>query len=177
MSDELARAERALEAYLNSDPSSGDAIDWPSCASRIREARIQSGLTLDEIAAQLNLPIAAYDDLERYDDEAFTVATIKTLRALGEVVGLQPGELLLGPEGRRDRTISAAQLSRTLHDSLERGGQTLDQFGDAIGWDLAPLLADPAKWDNQGVELLYLVSKQAQVDWLAVLAHPIRSAG
>jgi transcriptional regulator with XRE-family HTH domain len=172
MPDELTKAERALEVYAKSDPADGDEIDWPSCAARIRAARVEAGLTVDDIAARLELPFAAYDDLERYDDEPFTVASIGVLRTLGEIVGVPVGELLLGPEGRRERTISFAQVSRALHDFLERERQTADQFGDAIGWDLTPMLDDPDNWDDQNVELLYLVSQQLQVDWVAVLAHP-----
>jgi hypothetical protein len=50
-------------------------------------------------------------------------------------------------------------------------------LGEAIGWDLTPVLDDPDNWDDQGVELLYLVSNHLKVDWVAVLAHPTRSAG
>ena len=171
MSDELTKAERALDVYANSDPADGDEIDWPSCAARIRAARVEAGLTADDIAAQLELPFAAYDDLERYDDEPFTVASIGDLRTLGEIVGVPVGELLLGPEGRRERTISFAQLSRAVHEFLERERQTADQLGDAIGWDLAPVLDDPDKWAHQSIVLLYLVSKHVKVDWVAVLAH------
>ena len=170
MSDELTKAERALEAYSNSDPSSDD-IDWPSCAARIRAARVQAGMTVADLAARLGLPLAAYDDFERFDDEAFTVASIGDLRTLGEIVGVAVGELLLGPEGRRERTISFAQLSHALHDFLEREGQTADRLGEAIGWDLASVLDDPDKWDDQSIVLLYLVSKHVKVDWVAVLAH------
>jgi transcriptional regulator with XRE-family HTH domain len=171
MADEITKAERALEVYINADPSSGDEIDWPACAARIRAARVGAGLTLDETASRLNVPIAAYDDLERYDDEAFTVADLGLLRHLGGIVGIDAGELLLGPDGRRERAIPFAQLSGALHDFLKREGQTADQFGEAIGWDLRPVLDDPVKWDDQGVELLYLVSKHLKLDWVAVLAN------
>jgi transcriptional regulator with XRE-family HTH domain len=169
MSDELTKAERALEAYSDSDPSSDD-IDWPSCAGRIRSARVQAGMTAADLTARLELPLAAYDDFERFDDEAFTVASIGDLRNLGAIVGVPAGELLLGPEGRRERTISFAQLSRAVHEFLERERQTADQLGEAIGWDLAPVLDDPNKWNDQNIVVLYLVSKHVKVDWVAALA-------
>jgi hypothetical protein len=172
MSDELTKAERALELYSNSDPSSGGDIDWPSSAARMHDARVRAGLAADGIAGRLELPFAAYDDLERYDDEAFTVASLGVLRTLGEIVGVPAGELLLGSAGRRERTISFAQLSSALLDFLERERQTAAQLGEAIGWDLAPVLNDPGNWDDQNVELLYLVSTHVKVDWVAVLAHP-----
>jgi hypothetical protein len=166
MPEDRAKAERAIELYMSGD--SGD-LDWPPCSSRIREARLQAGLTSQETADRLRIPLAAYDDLERYDDEAFTAAKLGTLCSLGQLVGVSPAQLLLGDDGECDRHVSFEEISKALRRHLASQSMTVRQFSDSVGWDVRGLLENPANWRNEPVELLYEVCRRLKVDWVTAL--------
>jgi hypothetical protein len=85
---ERLRAEQAMDAIAHTtDPWT---IDWPSAASRIRNARLKAGLDESAIAGRMGCSVDSYCDLEAYDDEVFTVATVKNLVTLGKRLVLSP---------------------------------------------------------------------------------------
>jgi transcriptional regulator with XRE-family HTH domain len=90
--DERARAERAMAisaAQTDGQPVE-DEPEWPSAAARILHARLSAGLTHTEMARRLKVTVHSYDDLERYDDEAFTVLSLEQLLDLGKALNVDP---------------------------------------------------------------------------------------
>ena len=76
-----------------------ETLQWPSVRARIRQARLQAGLNEIEIARRLGISVEGYGDLEGYDDEAFTVVSLKHVADLGRILGVQSRVLLLGRDG------------------------------------------------------------------------------
>jgi len=48
--------------------------------------RIPTGLSDSEVARRLGLTVESYRDLERYDDETFSVISLRDLDTLGKIL-------------------------------------------------------------------------------------------
>ncbi len=170
---ERLRAERALDAIPRTDDS--QPLEWPAAAGRIREARLASGLKENEIADRLGLSVEAYGDLETYDDEAFTVATLGNLAMLGRVLSVKPSVLLLGPEAIDvEHTVTFSEIVERLTRRLADDHLTAEQLGDEIGFGVEPLLASPDSLWDYDVESLYGICTRLSVDWVAALPESSR---
>jgi hypothetical protein len=144
--------------------------EWPSAAARILHARLSAGLTHREVADRLKTTVHSYNDLERYDDEAFTVLSLEQLLALGKAFGVEPRVLLLGQEAApATSTITFSDISARLADWMAREGQTVGELGDRIGWNIEPILKDSEALWNFDVEGLYALCTAVDVDWVAAL--------
>jgi len=153
-------AEVAMDGRWSADLAELEERRWPPVASRIREARLRTGLSDTEVARRLGLTVDSYCDLERYDDEAFSVVSLRDLDALGRILGVQPRLLLLGPEAEGlKRSITEAEITTHLADKVSDSGQSIEQFGDAVGWDITELLSDPKTLWSFSVEGLYDLCK------------------
>jgi transcriptional regulator with XRE-family HTH domain len=60
----------------------------------IRARRVELGLSVLELATKADLSVAEYDDIEDYADEATTVAHVRKLKLICQLLGLQLLELL-----------------------------------------------------------------------------------
>jgi transcriptional regulator with XRE-family HTH domain len=169
---EQSRAERAMNvrAGTNADHPGPEKQQWPSVARRIREARLRTGLTDTEVAQRLNMTIHSYWDLEHHDDEAFTVASLANLTALGQILGVAPRFLLLGSGATEvNQTITFSDIAARLAERIATDVETVEQFGDSIGWDVSALLTDPQALWSYDVEGLYNIAKALGLDWVAAL--------
>src|SRR5262245_45053032 len=122
--NERAAAERAMRARSSqtAEAASPDDHEWPPVARRIARARARAGLIEREAADRLGLAWPAYCDLERFDDEAFSVVSFKTLAALGRLVGVELRVLLLGADGEGAPSLSFREISQRLVQRLEQDG-------------------------------------------------------
>ena len=80
---------RLAEVAMDARWSSLDELEqrqWPPVASRIQEARLPTGLSDSEVARRLGLTVESYRDLERYDDETFSVISLRDLDTLGKIL-------------------------------------------------------------------------------------------
>jgi transcriptional regulator with XRE-family HTH domain len=119
---------------------------------------VSAGVTHTEVARRLKTTVHSYGDLERFDDEAFTVLSLEQLLDLGKALNVEPRVLLLGEEvAASTSTITFGDIAARLADRIAREGQTIDEFGDRIGWDVEPVLKDPT------------ICTAAGLDWVAAL--------
>lgn len=65
-----------------------------STPERIRKARERCGLTPEEVADRVGLPVAWYYDLEAFSDGVLSTVSLAHLRVLGHVLGLEPAAIL-----------------------------------------------------------------------------------
>ena len=161
-------AERALQSIAGTDDA--DTVEWPSTAARIRAARVKRGLDEGVVADQLEMSVESYFDLESYDDEAFMVAALRDLVALGRILNVEPRVLLLGSEveGAR-RSVTFEEIAEGLRRRLATSGVAADTLSEEIGYDIEPVLASPdALWDYN-VDGLYCVCNALALDWVAAL--------
>jgi len=122
------------------------------------------------MARRLKVTVHSYYNLERYDDEAFTVLSLEQLLALGKAVSVEPRVLLLGVVALASTpTVTFKVISARLADRIAREGRTSEEFGDSIGWDVESLLKDPEALWNFDVEALHAICSAAGIDWVAAL--------
>jgi hypothetical protein len=158
--------------------SHSDEAEWPPVAKRIREARTPSGLTEEEMAHRLGLTYESYCDLELFDDEVFSVLSLAELKTLGEVLSAEPRVLLVADDAEAVHApVTFEQIAERLRARMRLDGTSAEQLSEAIGWDVAPVLADPeALWEFNVVGL-YDICKAVQLDWVAALPMITRSRG
>jgi hypothetical protein len=163
---ERLRAERAFDA-IDTDRR---PLDWPSAAGRIRDARSTVGLEESEIARRLGISLGSYSDLEAYDDEAFTVPTLRHLVMLGAIVGVDARVLLLGSEAKGiEHGFTFGDIVQRLARRLTEDRMTPEQMGNRIGFAVDRALTSPdALWDYD-VEGLYNICKTLDIDWVAAI--------
>jgi transcriptional regulator with XRE-family HTH domain len=163
-------AELAMDGRWSADLPELEARRWPPVASRIHEARLRTGLSDTEVARRLGLTVSSYCDLERHDDEAFEVISLRDLEALGRILRVQPRVLLLGSEAEGlKQSITEGEITERLGQKMLESGQSVEQFGDAIGWNIKELLGDPKTLWSFNVEGLYDLCKPIGVDWVTAL--------
>ena len=165
---ERSRAERALDAY--SVTTNVQSLEWPAAGSRIRTARLTSGLDEHEIARRLGITLYSYGDLEAYDGEAFNVATLRHLAMLGRILSVEPKVLLLGSEvSTIQRTITFDAIREGLAQRIADTGVTAEQLGDEIGFLIEAVLESADNLWDYDAEALYCICKVLGIDWVAAL--------
>lgn len=160
-------AEQALAIY---DLGSPREPIFPPVAARILRAREALGLTQDDVAARWGEQPSMYWDLELYDDEAFTVISVKQLQRLAAALGTSVSALLFSeepPPGFPGATY--AEVVARLRKKIAEDAVSSEDLSDRIGWELRPLLADPDTLGDLPIDGLRSVCRAAGVDWVAAL--------
>src|SRR5262245_16341592 len=105
------------------------------------------GLSAQTLAAALDITISWYDDLEMHDDELYQTLSLHQSGVLADQLGTTPFDLAR-PEGvTAPAPVTMSDVFAAITRELERTGETLDAFGDRIGWDLSKLRTSPdAAW-------------------------------
>lgn len=113
-------------------------------AENIRSARIRAGKTRAEVAAQLALNPAWYDDLEQRDGELAATLTLFQGVALAELFGLRLADLFgeTVPVGER---IALPELPERIHAHVAAKGMSLEVFEEQLGWELGPFMDAPVQ--------------------------------
>lgn len=162
-------AERAMTAYASDSDESG-AAPWPSAARRIAEARSRLGLSDVDVADRVGITIHSYYDLEAYNDEAFTVTSLAKLGELARVLGTSARFILVAEDANQPTpVITFDVISRRLSERLAQAATTPEAFGEATGWDVGGLLADPRSLAEWPVDGLYQLATALDLDWVAAL--------
>ena len=164
---ERAIAEQAIACY---EANETDDPVFPAVAQRIRLAREGLGLTQDEVAARWGQQPSMYWDLELFDGEAFTVISLHELQRLASVLQTSVNLLLFGEEPQRPLPIAIhADAVARLEARMAQEGLSAEQLSDRIGWDVAPLFADPVALGDLPIVGVWSVCRAVDVDWVAVL--------
>ena len=140
-----------------------------SPCDRIRAARQRLGLTPQQVARTMGLSALWYDHLETDPDEVFSNLSLAHIKALGQTLGLEPAEILVGdgtpPMERRDFRDVVVGLQRR----METEGLDAETLGERLGWEIRGILAAPDELWRFNVDGLRDVCQGVGVDWFAVL--------
>ena len=165
-----AVAERAIALY---EGNGAEEPPFPPAAQRIRQAREATGLTQGEVASRWGEQPSMYWDLELYDEEVFTVISVRELQRLSSALKTSVNHLLFGEEPPSPLPSTRyADVVVGLQARLSAGHRSVEQLGDEIGWDLEPLLTDPTNLGDLPIVGLWAVCRAANVDWVSVVNTP-----
>jgi transcriptional regulator with XRE-family HTH domain len=141
-----------------------------SANERMRSARERAGLTPEALATRIGITVPWYHDLEGDPEEASSTLSLAQLQTLASALGLPLRQILGGadapPAGAR---VSPGELVGELRRRVAASGRSVEEIGSQIGWDIAPLMQDPAHVWQCNVDGLKDVCAFAQVDWTALL--------
>lgn len=165
----VSRVE-ALEAAVGA--RSPEGYDRGPAAERIRAARERAGLIAIEVAGATNLGNDAYFDLEWDDDEAFEAISLDQLGRLAVKLGLTAVEIVR-PTGAAPvrEPIAMDDLITAIETRVRSLGESVDAFGDRVGWGVESALGDPrAAWHDWNVDGLQDICRELGFDWMRILA-------
>jgi len=121
-------------------------------------------------AERLDMTHASYWDLENFDDEAFCLLSLAELRTLGEMFGVEPRVVLLGPAAMSvEPSVTFTEIRSRLAARVSRDGCSTEEWGQRVGWEIGGVLADPAALWSFNVEGLYDICQALELDWVAAL--------
>lgn len=139
-------------------------------SERIRKAREKLGLSAEQVAEGLSLPVAWYRDLESYPDEVISNISLAHLQLLGGILGIDPRHILLGEKVSAPKERGNFQdVSTGLNRIMIEKGLDPDRLGEQVGWDVREVLIDSQELWNFTVDGLRDLCRAAEIDWLAVL--------
>jgi transcriptional regulator with XRE-family HTH domain len=161
-------------AILNSKLASALGVLMGSPSENVRLARARAGLEPADVALAVGLNEPSYYDLEAHDGEEVTgnislgmlSAIARTLRTT--TVELLEGHGAVGPASRRSPSV-LAELARA---RVAADGVTVDAYGDHIGWDVVPVLANPEHVWEYPFAMLHALCEDLGVDWKEFIDAP-----
>ncbi|HEX6533708.1 MAG TPA: hypothetical protein VF041_03875 [Gemmatimonadaceae bacterium] len=146
-----------------------------SPAERIQQARTRAGLDPATVAQTIGLPEGWYFDLEHFNSEVTGNISLDQFLRLAELVGLTPLGILEGPDyPEPNRRISLAQLVDLARQQMQSAGLSVDAYSDRVGWEMAPVFADPAYLRSYTVDALQGLCREVGVDWHKALPEKLR---
>jgi transcriptional regulator with XRE-family HTH domain len=142
-------------------------------SENVRLARTRAGLEPADVAQAVGLNKSSYYELESHDDEATTGISLGILRAVARTLGTTAVELLEGPDAVRPRSGQALSILVDLvRTRIASHGLTVDAYGDRIGWDVAPVLANPEHVWEYPFDMLHALCEDLGVDWKEFIDDP-----
>ena len=134
--------------------------------AKLLAARNRLHRTPDEMAKLLDIPVAAYYDLEAFDDELTTSLSMRQVAQLFNTLGVEPTTFF---ETDPTEALSSDGFVTKINEYLKTRQITIAEFEDQVGWDIDPLLKDPSRLLSYNVDGLRDISSGIGVHWLSVL--------
>ena len=147
-----------------------DPSDPTTANERIRAARERAGLEHGDMAGQLGISHAGYWDIESFEDDVWMAHSLETLHRIARILNLTVLGILEGDDpGPPARSMSFADFKSAIAESVRASGGDAEAWGDRAGWDVEPLLRDPAEIWNLCPDGLRDIAGAAGIDWRSVL--------
>jgi transcriptional regulator with XRE-family HTH domain len=138
-------------------------------AAQIRNHRVRAGKSPAEVARQLGLNDAWYNDLERHDDELVSTLTVFQAIELASALNVRLRDLL-GGQALPGEDIPLMDLPARIKAHVARKGMSIEQFEEEVGWELQEFLQSPVKVAAESpIVFLQAVAKPLDVNWLSVV--------
>jgi transcriptional regulator with XRE-family HTH domain len=144
-------------------------------SARFRAARARAGLSIAETATRAGVSEPCVWDLETHDDELMTVYSPADLQRFAGVLSVAPRELV-GTE-ERDDPISADELASAIREHCRARSMTLNEFGDAAGWDIGKAVDTPQMLlSDISIDGIRDICGQLGIDWQRFISGLLTAA-
>ncbi|MGZ9004570.1 MAG: helix-turn-helix domain-containing protein [Burkholderiales bacterium] len=138
-------------------------------AAQIRNYRVRAGKSANEVAEHLGLNDAWYTDLEHRDDELASTLTVFQALELASFLGVRLRDLL-GDGGYAEENIPLTDLPSRITAHLARNGMSIEEFEDAVGWELREFLQSPLKVAAEcPINFLQAVAENLGFNWTSLI--------
>ena len=102
---------------------------------RIRQLREAKAVGTEVLASRLAMSVEAYEDIERYEDELATTASILQVQSLARELGVEVWALFT-EESPIESHLKGAEISMALERYREAEGKTVEELEGEVGWEL-----------------------------------------
>lgn len=148
-----------------------DRFDRAPAADRIKQARIRSGLSAQDICRSLQMEEMSFFDFETYDDDAFKCVSLLALCSFADLTGVQPQDLVAPVGAPAPRPVPMARVIELIVAQTRERSETVESFSKRVGWDVSSALANEQDaWRDWNVDCLQDVSSSVGLRWLDVLS-------
>jgi DNA-binding XRE family transcriptional regulator len=129
---------------------------------KIAARRQELGLTKQELANQLGLPLKAYHDLELHSDEIYTVTELREAKGISNILKLDFFDLFKLKCAFCDEDISYAEIFSLPRNELiaikrEEMSLSTEELGDQVGFygaEIEKLENDPAHLETWPIDFI-----------------------
>jgi transcriptional regulator with XRE-family HTH domain len=137
-------------------------------AAQIRSHRVRAGKSSSEVARQVGINDAWYQDLERRDEELASTLTLFQAIELASALGARLHDLV-GEEGVTE-TVPLMDLPSLVRAHLKRSGMPMEEFEGQVGWGLGEFMQSPLKVAAESpIAFLQAIAGQLGIDWLSLV--------
>jgi len=144
-------------------------------AQRIAARRTERKVGLLNLAKSVGITIPWARDLEADDSEVPMTLSLGQVCRLAESLSVAPRALVCGDVCP---TTIAAVTPKTVVEAikahLSNNQLTVEQFGDAVGWDVQSVIGDASRiWPDWNLDQAHDVCEALGIDWRGLLPASI----
>jgi transcriptional regulator with XRE-family HTH domain len=136
-----------------------------SISERLQRLREHAGLTVEEVAAEMNV---SPFHIEVPEEEFTCEYSPADARRFCQVLRIRPSELF--GVSIIELPISASELVQLLGAECRARNVTLEQFEDAVGWRLSQCMNPPERlFDEMSLDGLQWLCRELGIHWHRVI--------
>jgi hypothetical protein len=138
---------------------------------RLKRAREAAGKTTQDLGEFVE-NVATYYDMEDYDGELYSNASLGELSRLCSALGIKPRDLF-DDKPNVEGTISRVQLLSRAREYMKQNKLSVEEFSDRIGFEIGPSLEDASKMMDWNVDFLRWLCEELGLEWRSALPEAI----
>ncbi|GEM_PF-1955101 len=140
-------------------------------AHHLRTAREKAKKSVKEMAKSLGISVAAYHDLESFDDEFIDCISLQQIAILGKLLHLDLRTFFPRSGEALQKVVSLEDLANTIKDFLNIHHITIQEFQERAGWEgISQCLENPLEFLKYNMTALADICEIVGVNWLSVIS-------
>ena len=155
---------------MNEDPSCTAISDenGRSYNDRLKDLRIRTGKTQQDVCDLLVMDLHHYEELETYSSELTEVASIYEISRIARVLGV-PSRAIFSDTVVTGEPISLGELSLKIKNHLNTNRVSMEEFENQVGYEIGTSIDNSSKMLDWSLDCLRFVCVEIGVDWLNAL--------
>jgi transcriptional regulator with XRE-family HTH domain len=139
-------------------------------SDRVASARLQKGLSLQDVATALDINTSWAQDLEMHEDDLPCTLSLERVCRLAKLLGTSPRALVWGSDQLASERITPEMVVEAMRAHMVAGGQSVEEFTETVGWEVRPVLDDPSRmWSEWCIEQAQDVCAIVAMEWWKIL--------
>lgn len=140
-------------------------------AFRLRSAREMAKKTIEDAAKSIDISVAAYHDLESFDDEIIDCISLQQVIILSKDLHLNLLEFFSDSQEESQETVSLEKLANKIKEFLITQHITNNEFQELAGWEgKEECLEYPSDFLKYNIAALIDICETVGVNWLSVIS-------
>ena len=137
----------------------------------LRTAREKAKKSVEDMAESLEISVAAYQDLESFDDEIIDCISLQQLVILSKVLHLNLIDFFSDSYEVPQETVSLEDLANTIREFLITQHITNNELQELAGWEgIDRCLERPLDFLKYNITALIDICEIVKVNWQSVIS-------